>query len=98
MVECKFGKDTKVRWGAGYCEESKAAIQELEKNYRIKLVINEKVVSSELIAKDYETYDRNYYPYCHTWLVEISNFQTGHYVFKAIKNDEIIEIVNIEVK
>ena len=96
-VECEFGEDTKVRWGAGYCEESKVAIQDLEKSYRIKLLINEKVVSSDLVSKDYETYDRDYYPFCHTWLVEISDFQKGHYVFKAIKNDEVIEVVNIEV-
>jgi hypothetical protein len=97
VLDCKFGTGQKIRWGAGYCQNTRSAIEELKSKSKIELIINDKIISSELISENYETYDRDNYAYCHTWLVEISNFQVGKYVLRAVNNGRTIEVANIEV-
>jgi hypothetical protein len=96
-LSCKFDKGQKLRWGTGYCQNSRAAIEELKRKSKVELIINDKIIPSELVSENYEIYDRDNYAYCHTWLVEISNFQVGNYVFKSVNNGKAVEVTNIEV-
>ena len=96
-LNCKFEKGQKIRWGAGFCQHTKSDIEELKRQSNIELIINDEAISSDSVSENYETYDRDNYAYCHTWLVEISNFQVGKYVLRTVNNGKIIEVTNIEV-
>ena len=88
--ECNFYKDTTVKWGAGFCENTKEEINNRIKKSSPLLLINGIPVEKLLITESHEFYQRDKYQYCYSWLVKLSQWSPGSLVTLETYNHNIL--------
>ena len=75
--ECSLSSDVRLRWGAGFCEQTKEALKREVAHTEVELRVEGSVLSNSLVYERYEHYDRENRPHCHTWLVKLSRWVPG---------------------
>src|SRR6478736_1712188 len=96
---CNVSPTVAVKWGAGWCRNTKEELEQLIPSVDVNLYINNVKVQNDLISKQYETYQRNKNMYCYTWLVQLKNWKPGASVSLVSKNgEETLYEANIKVK
>jgi hypothetical protein len=83
---CNISPETKVKWGAGWCQKTAEELKQLIAEVDVKLYINGTQVQKEIISRQYEFYPNNKKQYCYTWLVQLSNWKPGATVFLVSKD------------
>jgi hypothetical protein len=75
ILFCKISPDTKIKWGTGFCENTKEALHARVEKSEIVLLINGRKIEDSNIFSHEEVYTRDSFQYCHEWHVLLSNWQ-----------------------
>jgi hypothetical protein len=72
---CTFSSDQAIKWGWGFCENDAEKLHQSVSFAKVDLIIDELAIPDSLIYQRNETYKREQQPYCHVWIVKLSNWR-----------------------
>lgn len=91
VYECEIHPKTRVKWGLGFCDNSRSKLRARVKNSEISLIVNgAKVPESKIYSRE-EKYDRSSYQYCHEWHVLLSDWNQNSTLYAVDSNGYIEE-------
>ncbi len=75
--DCTIDANQALKWGWGFCKNSEAALQSAVKKAQVELIVDGVKIPGDLIYQHDDVYDRKVTPYCHTWLIKLSDWNAG---------------------
>ena len=87
---CSFKPSTAVKWGLGFCEDTKESLERRAAATQPEIYVNSKRVPENSVSKQYKFYERESYQHCYTWLIKLSSWKPGESVSLSTKNGDLV--------
>ena len=74
---CSINPNQPIRWGWGFCRHDRETLSTDMPRTQVDLFVEQIRVPDALVYQRDETYNRERFGYCHTWLIKLSDWKRG---------------------